>query len=431
MTEIRAAGRQPASFAGLARPARQQPSRAWLLTLAGALWLTTAAGPPAQAQTQTFKVLHSFAGYPADGSLPIAGLFMDTSGNLYGTTTYGGSNSCPGGYGVGCGTVFKLDTNGVETVLYNFTGPDGANPSGNVIMDANGDLYGTTQFGGLTDDCGGDGSYPGCGVVFKLSSDGKETLLHRFTGGEDGGWPWAGLVMDATGALYGTANFGGSGGGGVAFKLAGTKETVLHNFCSENNCEDGTYLTSDLIMDSKGNLYGTAAYGGDVNCDYPDGCGVVFELTGKKETVLHAFKGSPDGETAVAAVFMGVNGNLYGTTYIGGGSDDGTVFEVSARGKERVLHSFQRYTKPRYGYAPSTSVVQDASGNLYGTTIANVYEITAEGKEKVLHIFCSWKDCADGAQPDGDLIMDAKGNLYGTTYAGGAFTEGVIFMITP
>jgi len=393
--------------------------------LAIALALTVGVSPTAVAQT--FKVLYSFAGYPTDGGQPAAGLLMDAAGNLYGTTRYGGSHEgCPGKWQ--CGAVFELDTNGVEKVLYNFTGPDGANPTSNLIMDAKGDLYGTTEFGGDTSNCVGI-SYAGCGVVFKLSGI-KETVPYRFTGGADGAWPLAGVIMGAGGALYGTTNTGGAWGGGVAFKLVGEKETVLHSFCSENNCKDGTYLTSGLIMDAKGSLYGAAALGGDANC----GCGVVFKLTGKKETVLHSFKDSPDGAEPAAALFMDASGDLYGTTFVGGkGSNGGTVFKVSQEGHERVLHTF----RGAYGGSgPETSVVIDASGNLYGTTLygvgrgrGTVFEITPDGKEKVLHNFCTG-DCSDGADPS-DLIIDAKGNLYGTTYGGGINRNGTVFMITP
>ena len=399
------------------------------MALAAILWLVAVASPSAQGQT--FKVLYSFAGYPTDGAQPAAGLLMDAAGNLYGTTRYGGSHEgCPGKWQ--CGAVFKLDTSGVETVVYNFTGPDGANPISNLTMDANGDLYGTTEFGGDTSNCVGIAD-TGCGVVFKLSGT-NETVLYRFTGSEDGAYPWAGVIMDAHGALYGTTNQGGTTGGGVAFKLVGKRETVLHSFCSENNCKDGTYLTSGLIMDAAGNLYGTAAYGGDVNCDYPDGCGVVFKLTGKKETVLHSFKGSPDGNNPVAALFMDASGDLYGTTDGGGKeSNGGTVFKIGQHGKERALHTFR---SAHDGSTPDTAVIRDAQGNLYGTTLFNgqrgrgtVFEIAADGKEKVLHNFCRG-DCSDGADPS-DLIMDAQGNLYGTTYDGGINGNGVIFMITP
>jgi uncharacterized repeat protein (TIGR03803 family) len=191
-------------------------------------------------------------------------------------------------------------------------------------------------------------------------------------------------------------------------------------------------------MDTKGNLFGTATYGGDINCDYPYPCGVVFELAGTKETVLHAFKGSPDGNTPAAALFMDARGNLYGTTVDGGESyNAGTVFELSSNGKERVLHRFRvGFHVQHDGIYPGTAVVRDAEGNLYGTTEGGglnsagvVYEITAEGQEKILHTFCSG-DCSDGAYPNG-LIMDAKGNLYGTAFGGGVNRNGTVFMIAP
>ena len=413
----------------LTKPVKPRSTRrASALTFCAAiLWLVAVASPSAQGQT--FKVLYRF-GPPPDGNSPLGGLLMDAAGNLYGTTRYGGSHEgCPGKWQ--CGAVFKLDTNGLETVLYNFTGPDGANPISNLIMDANGDLYGTTEFGGKTSICV-DTESAGCGVVFKLSGT-KETVLYRFTGGGDGAFPWAGVIMDAHGALYGTTNEGGATGGGVAFTLVGKKERVLHSFCSENNCKDGGDLTSGLIMDAAGNLYGTAAYGGDVNCDYPSGCGVVFKLSGKQLTVLHSFKGPPDGDNPDAALLLDAEGNLYGTTYDGGkGSNGGTVFKLGQDGKERVLHTFRSV---HGGSGPETSVVLDAQGNLYGTTLydntlgGTVFEITADGKEKVLHKFCTG-DCSDGADPN-DLIIDAKGNLYGTTYGGGINGNGTIFMITP
>jgi len=405
--------------------------RAAALALAAVAGL--ALGTDRLADAQTFTVLYSFAGYPTDGGRPVAGLSMNATGNLYGTTRYGGNNkSCPG-YGIGCGTVFELDTNGVETVLHNFTGADGANSSANLIMDAAGNFYGTTEFGGITNGCSGTG-FAGCGVVFKLSGR-KETVLHRFTGGADGALPWAGVIADSSGALYGTTNAGGSVGGGVVFKLAGTKETVLHSFTGG---KDGNYLTSGLLLDATGNLYGTNAYGGDIDCDYPYGCGVVFKLGGKQLTVLHRFKGPPDGESPVGGLLMGADGNLYGTTALGGESyNAGTVFELSLSGKERVLHRFRVGAHEQHdGIYPDTAVVRDAEGNLYGTTEEGglssagvVYEITADGTEKILHSFCSG-DCSDGAYPNG-LIMDAKGNLYGTTAAGGVNKSGTIFMITP
>jgi uncharacterized repeat protein (TIGR03803 family) len=403
------------------------------LALAAVLGLVLATS--SSAGGQTFAVLYSFAGYPTDGAGPGGALLMDSSGNLFGTTTFGGNVNltyCDQAGYTGCGTVFKLDTNGVETVLHNFTGPDGSNPLSNLIMDAKGNFYGTAWYGGNLQDCVGNGA-AGCGVVFKLSGE-KETVLHRFTGGTDGAFPQAGLVMDSSGALYGAAPAGGSAGGGLVFKLVGKKETVLHSFTGG---KDGNEPVSGLLLDATGNLYGTDAYGGDIDCDYPSGCGVLFKLAGKQLSVLHSFKGPPDGEEPIAGVIMDAEGNLYGTTDRGGTYNAGTVFELSPSGKERVLHRFRvNYKVQHDGVKPDKAVVRDAQGNLYGTTEEGgpigagvVYEITAAGKEKILHSFCSG-ECLDGAYPNG-LIMDAEGNLYGTASAGGTNGDGTIFKITP
>jgi uncharacterized repeat protein (TIGR03803 family) len=401
--------------------------RAGALASAAVLGLALAASSCAAAQT--FTVLYSFAGYPTDGAGPAAELLMDASGTLFGTTTFGGNvnlTDCDEAGYTGCGTVFKLDTSGVETVLHNFNGPGGASPLSNLIMDAKGDLYGTTRFGGITKGCSG------CGVVFKLSGR-KETVLHRFCSVgnycTDGAEPWGGVVMDARGALYGTTNAGGSVGGGVAFKLVGTKETVLHSFTGG---KDGSYLVSGLLLDATGNLYGTDVFGGDTDCDYPYGCGVVFKLTGKQLRVLHSFKGSPDGADPYAGLIMDSEGNLYGTTGDGGIQGNlGTVFKVSQTGKENVLYRFKR---EQNGFN-SRGLVRDAQGNLYGTTEEGgligagvVFEITTDGKEKILHNFCSGL-CGDGAYPNG-LIIDVQGNLYGTAAAGGTYGNGTIFKIT-
>ena len=415
-------------------PAPPGPRRPLACGLALAVVLALALGVSDVAVGQTFVVLHSFLGQPKDGTAPLGGLLVDSAGNVYGTTLQGGKySSCHDSGGYGCGIVFKLDTHGVETVLHSFNGSDGAGSSATLIMDANGDLYGTTAVGGGSGCNTGDSV--GCGVVFKLSGN-KETVLYRFTGGADGAFPWAGLVADASGNFYGTTNSGGAWGGGVAFKLVGKKETALHSFCSENNCKDGDYLTSGLIMDATGNLYGTATYGGDFNCNYPYGCGVVFRLKGRKETVLHSFKG-PDGAYPRAALFMDASGDLFGTTSNGGkGLRGGTVFKIGEDGRERVLHTFR---SAHGGSDPQAGVIRDAQGNLYGTTLyggsgngccGTVFEVTADGKEKVLHSFCT-TDCLDGAYPLAGLAIDAKGNLYGTASAGGVNHNGVVFMITP
>jgi uncharacterized repeat protein (TIGR03803 family) len=217
-------------------------------------------------------VLYSFTG-GADGEFPEAGLVRDVAGNLYSTTIFGGtSGNCNGG----CGTVFKLDTTGKETVLYSFRNGDGAYPN-SVIRDSAGNLYGTTYGGGPPSFCFGSG----CGVVFKVDTTGKETVLYTFTGGADGANPYAGLVRDAKGNLYGTTSYGGDmaackGGCGVVFKLDKTgKETVLHRFMGA----DGASPYAGLVRDAKGNIYGTTFTGGDLTCVvYVGGCGVVFKL---------------------------------------------------------------------------------------------------------------------------------------------------------
>jgi uncharacterized repeat protein (TIGR03803 family) len=221
-------------------------------------------------------LLYSFTG-GRDGASP-GGVIRDAAGNLYGITSSGGSLARCGGYG--CGVVFKVDPAGKETVLHSFAGypTDGAFPYAVLVRDAAGNLYGTTSRGGSGSCLGGNG----CGVVFKLDTTGKETVLHRFTGGADGGIPYVGLVRDTAGNLYGTTYSGGSDdcgtdGCGVVFKLDSTgKETVLHRFHFGSS---GLAGPPALIRDSAGNLYGTTATSdeGGSGCE-PYGCGVVFRL---------------------------------------------------------------------------------------------------------------------------------------------------------
>lgn len=215
-------------------------------------------------------ILHSFAG-GKDGGYPYGGLAIDAHGNLYGTTSTGGSGSCNGG----CGTVFKITPSGSKSILYSFkAAPDGNDPSAGLILDSAGNLYGTTITGGSHGD----------GAVFKLTPSRVETVLYSFAGGTDGNQPVAPLVMDGKGNLYSTTASGGSScsvnslGCGTVFKLSsdGT-ETVLHRF---SGGVDGWNPQAGLVLDSKGNLYGTAVNGGDFGVACPAyGCGTVFKLT--------------------------------------------------------------------------------------------------------------------------------------------------------
>jgi uncharacterized repeat protein (TIGR03803 family) len=367
------------------------------------------------AQGQTFTVLYNFPGSP-DWAEPYAGLFLDTEGNLYGTTAYGGNSDC--------GTVYELSKTGEETILYNFCSQtnctDGEEPQGGVIRDAAGNSYGTTILGGAYGD----------GTVFEVSKTGSETVLHSF-GYPDGVTPRARLIRDKVGNLYGTTTEGGTGCGnggcGVVFKVAvnGT-ETVLHSF----NGSDGAYPTAGLVRDVAGNFYGTTYAGGTKNY------GTVFKLskTGKL-TVLHSFTES-DGANPDGDVIRDAAGNFYGTTYAGGASNVGTVFKLSRAGKETVLHSFG-YPNGAY---PTRGLVQDIAGNFYGTTYYGggsgcgagcgvVFKVSKTGEETVVHSFAGYP--SDGGYPFGGLIRDAKGNIYGTTVSGGIYDGGTVWKLTP
>jgi uncharacterized repeat protein (TIGR03803 family) len=301
-----------------------------------------------------YSVLYSFQCEP-DGANPYAGLVRDSAGNLYGTTTNGGA--------YGLGSVFKLTPSGTETVMHSFSSlPDAENPEwASLIVDAEGNLYGTTPFGGQF----------GNGAVFKVTADGKETLLYSFTGKADGDQPVGGLVRDNADNAYGTTEFGGANGTGVVYKLApGGVETVLHNFgCCAGPSNDGAAPIGALVRDSTGNYYGTTGNGGTF------GFGTVFELApDETETILHSFGGPPsDGSYGGGPTLLrDSSGNLYGSTYYGGaydgneqGSGYGTVFKVSASGVESVLLNFNGHGGGGY---PLDGLAGGGSGNFYGTT---------------------------------------------------------------
>lgn len=257
-----------------------------------------------------------------------------------------------------------------ETVLYNFCSDpscaDGVSPTSSLTADGKGNYYGTTNSGGASE----------AGTVFELSPNGNggwnETVLYSFTGKKDGVYPFAGLVQDASGNFYGTTVSGGAKNKGTLFKVtpAGT-ETVVHSFGEG----DGKQPYAGLIMDAQGNLYGTTDLGGAF------GYGTVFKVTpAGTETLLYTFTGGTDGGSPFAGLLLDARGNLYGTTYRGGLYNEGTVFEVSASGTEGVLYSF---TGGADGASPQAGLVMDAQGNLYGTASAGgssgagaVFEVT-------------------------------------------------------
>src|SRR5579863_4467487 len=326
---------------------------------------------PHQSQAQKFKVLHTFHG--TNGAFPIAQLTRDGAGNIYGTTSEGGTGVCKDEK-YGCGTAFKLDKTGKQVWLHSFHYGGGESPMAGLLRDAAGNLYGTTVYGGENgSSCGFVGI--GCGVAFKLDKTGKDTVLHRFSGGaSDGQFPEALLIRDSAGNLYGTTIQGDQYDEGIAFKLDKKgKETILFVF----DVTVGSEPFPGVISDASGNLYGTTAGGG--SC----GDGTAFELdTAGTETVLHDFCGG-DGAGPTSGLIWDGAGSLYGTTQAGGGSDVcnggcGAVFELSP----------------------------GSGGNW---------------TEKVLYSFCSVSGCADGENPGfAGLVRDAAGNLYGTTVFGGS-----------
>ncbi len=361
----------------------------------------------------TEVTLYSFDSTPY-GVQPNAGLIMDGSGNLFGTTSGGGTNDC--------GTVFELSSAGVKTVLHSFcsTSIDGLGPSPGLVMDGAGNLYGTTFGGGEYD----------VGTIFKVSPSGSETVLHSFgSPGADGNNPKAGLVMDNHGYLYGTTLNGGTNGLGAVFKLspAGV-ESVLYSFSSTTASGPLPNADTDLVMDGAGNLYGTTYASGK------NGSGMVYKIspTGTR-TILHSFGTGTDGQYPKAGLVADSTGNLYGTTTGGGEFGGGTVYKVSPSGIETVLYSFGGSGAD--GTNPETGLVMDAAGNLYGTTTdggkfsdGTVFEISSADTETVLYSFGS--TATDGRNPaPGRLTMDGNGNLYGTTLFGGANNQGTVFEI--
>jgi uncharacterized repeat protein (TIGR03803 family) len=363
------------------------------------------------AQAQTLTVLYRFTG-GADGENPVAGVVRDAAGNLYGTT---GCNFCVSGFG----SVFKVDKNGKETTLHSFTGgTDGGNPNASLVRDAAGNLYGTAFSGGAF----------GGGTVFKVDTTGDFTVLYSFAAyPNDGEAPFAGLIRDAEGNLYGTTSSGGVYFDGTVFKLdASGNETVLHSF----NGTDGLLPFAGLVADAAHNLYGTTFQGGTF------GGGTVFKLDAAgTETVLHSFsKGNPS-----AVLLRSAAGNLYGTAAVGGSTGSGAVFKLSdTTGKGTALYNFNGAPD---GVEPTAGLVRDTAGNFYGTTFlgggsgaGTIFKLDTTGKETVLYSFTGG---TDGGNPESSLVMDAQGNLYGTTYLGGALSCfppngcGVVFKLTP
>jgi len=351
----------------------------------------------------TYTVLHAFAGGPNDGAGSGAEVTLDSAGAIYGTTDYGGAN--------GLGTIFQL-ANGSESLLHSFgSGSDGTTPDGAITIEANGDMIGTTIGGGAT----------GNGVIWKLAAGGTYSVLHAFTS-DEGNFLRGRLVQDKKGNFYGTALFGGSTGDGTVFKYsAGGKLTVLHTF----NGTDGEFPEHGVVRDKAGNLYGVTAFGGTGDN------GTIYRIAKDGTfTTLYNFTGGADGGFIYGALAIDKDGNLYGNADDGGSAGLGTVFKLAPDGTYTVLYNFLGGTD---GRNPEGDMLLH-KGGLYSTTTGGgdpgcgcgvIYEITAKGKEKVLEAFT-----ADSGNEYAAGLTPSNGVFYGTTQNGANDDNGVVFSLT-
>ncbi len=415
------------------------------LTLPSFVVVMTLASGPAFAQTET--VLYNFSPNTG-GSGPESSLIFDSAGNLYGTTLGPSSNQ---------GIAFQLKPKSsgawTQTVMHTFGGAgDGVSPSGPLVADSAGNFYGTTSAGGAY----------GLGTVFEIKAtktEFVERVLHSFGSGNDGATPYGGVILDSAGNLYGTTLAGGSNfcaysqtNCGTVFELVhnangGYAEKILHNFAEAGDI-DGYEPYGTLTLDPAGHLFGTTLFGGSNIYSQ----GTVFELiqtaSGKwGEKILHTFVADgTDGERPYSGVTRDAAGSLYGTTYYGGAASMlGTVYELSpgtgGTWTETIIHAFAEDNVD--GFLPQGGVVLDSTGNIYGTTVNGgtadegvVFELSPAGggvwTETLLFTFTVVPPGnLDGANPQAGLIFNGAGNLYGTTYAGGEFSGGIAFEITP
>jgi uncharacterized repeat protein (TIGR03803 family) len=419
------------------------------------LYAATAIALPAQ----TFTTLYSFCGGCRDGWNPDAGLVQGIDGDLYGTTSFGGSNCT--GLGDNCGTVFKITPSGRLATLYSFCSQtdctDGAAPQAVLVQATNGDFYGTTSNGGAN--CI---SLSGCGTVFKITPDGTFTTLYSFCAKgtypncTDGWYPAAGLVQATNGDLYGTTLYGGSNGPcptpessttgcGTVFRITpGGTLTTLYTFCSQSDCTDGYQPFAGLVQATNGNLYGTTQYGGETDgtCNPHYGCGTVFKitLTGTL-TTLYSFGFDAqitDGLFPGAGLVQAVDGDFYGTTSQGGPNGaGGTVFRITSTGTLTTLYGFCAQSGCADGDIPHAALIQGTDGDFYGTTAeggsacnrGTIFKIAPSGMLTTLYDFCP-NSGGDTRGVEAGLVQATNGNLYGTTWNGGTDGDGAVFSLS-
>jgi uncharacterized repeat protein (TIGR03803 family) len=421
------------------RPGRTLAAATAALTAA---WLCLAPPASASARAGAEKVLYSFAG--ANGAGPLNGVIDGPGGKLYGTTVFGGR------HGLGC--VYALTPSGsgyTEKVLFSFGNADGAKPGGNVAAGAHGDLFGETVIGGAHQNGvafelvpAGSGSY-------------TEKVLHTFTGGADGGQPIGAPVLDARGDVFGVTQFGGTGGQGVIYELtrsaSGYTEHVLHSFASQAGQPQ-----AGLTMTSTGTLFGTL-YGASAVNTNGTVFRLQLTRAGPVYADIYNFLGGTDGSNPFAVLTVdGHTGAIYGTTEYGGGSGSlGTVFSLTPAGPgytERVLHSF---TTHRGGFLPQAPLLREANGDLFGVTdiggtgcsgigCSTVFELVPAGTAYTFRVLYRFTGPPDGAEAEwAGLIPGPAGTMIGATRSGGtarncadggpggALGCGTIYQITP
>ena len=386
----------------------------------------------------TLTTLHAFGTATNDAHAPNSPLILANDGNFYGVSYSGGANDL--------GALYKISPAGVEIILYSFgaSSSDGTQPA-SVIQGSDGNFYGTTVTGGAY----GSGScaaslgdcLPGDGTIFKFNpTTGTETVLYSFgSTSTDGMNPNGNLLLASDGNFYGTTGAGGANSYGAVFRVnpAGN-ETVVYSFGS-NSSTDAKTPSAGLIQGSNGELYGTTTLGGT------NGTGAVFQIsTGGIESVLYSFgTGTDDGSTPYAPLLQGSDGNLYGTTIFGGAHSRGTLFKVTSGGAESIVHSFG--SSATDGTLPYDAVIEDSSGNFYGSTYSGgangealcvgattacypgdgtIFMVTSAGVESVLYSFGS--TTTDGIYPAGGLILN-NGTFYGVTTEGGLDNDGTLF----
>ena len=372
-----------------------------------------------------YSLRHAFAA-PPGATEPTGGLVADAAGNLYGTASTGGTKRL--------GAVYRIDAaTGVESVLYSFLGAeqgDAQKPIGQLVLDSAGNLYGVARDGGSDD----------VGAVFRIDANSHaESLLHSFTyGTQDGTLPTNSLLIDGQGNLFGTTTQGGANDTGTVFEITPDgRETLLASF-GQAEAGEPAVPRGDLALDSAGNLYGTTQFGGS------SGHGTVWKLAAASRgatvvpTVLHSFAGPPaDGAEPVGGVLLdAASGTLYGTTQLGGVNDTGTVFRCAVDGSgERIVYAFADLSG-NDGAAPMAPLVMDSAGMLYGTTDAGgtgfgtVFAVDpVSGRETVLHRFGGYAGGDGQMLRNARLMIDTAGQLVGVTQLGGANNTGVVYSL--